>query len=813
MTTAGRKDRAVADRIAEVWGERTPFGREGRWPRRADRYLTVPGDQVERWVPSACALCSNGCGLDIAVTGGRIVGVRGREEDRVNHGRLGPKGLYGWQANHSTDRLTQPLARVGRTLQPVDWETAMSAVVNRSKEVLASHGPLAMAFYTSGQLFAEEYYAQALIARGGIGTPHLDGNTRLCTATAEWALIESFGSDGAPGSYTDIDLCDTLLLVGHNVAETQTVLWSRMLDRLHGPDRPRLIVIDPRLTPTAREADVHLAIRPGTNVAVLNALLHELISNDWVDRAFLGEHTVGFSDLARLAAQYPVEKAADICGVSADALRQAAQIIGSGQALVSTVLQGVYQSHQASAAAVQVNNINLVRGMIGRPGCSVFQMNGQPTAENTRETGADGTLPAYLNWQNDAHVQRLADAWNVDVLQIPHWSPPTHAMEIFRHCENGSIRFLWVTGTNPAVSLPELRRIRSIYGSDRLFLVVSDAFPTETTALADVVLPAAMWGEKTGCFTNADRTVHLSGKAVDPPGAARSDFDILLDYARRMGFTDRDGRPLLPWNRPEDAWNAFIALTKDRPCDQSALTYEKLRDSGGLQWPCTDRAPDGTDRLYTDHHFPTGADQCEDYGHDLVSGAQNEEDEYRAHDPDGRAFLKPAHYLPPHEPVDHNYPLRLTTGRTVYHWHTRTKTARSPQLQEAAPDMWVELHPEDASRAGINEGDLVRVTSRRGDLVAPAVLGGPRPGVVFAPFHYGYFDQADPDRHNRAANELTRTEWDPVSKQPVYKVTAVRLTKVADAATGGRPVVITERGLSALPDATTTDAAPLKEQP
>ncbi|MEU9499425.1 nitrate reductase [Streptomyces sp. NPDC048196] len=798
----------MADRTTDVWGARTPYGAGDRWPPRGDRYLTVPDDEVERWVPSACVLCSNGCGLDIAVAGGRMVGVRGREDDRVNHGRLGPKGLYGWQANHSGDRLTRPLVRTDGALRPADWETAMRAVTDRSKAVLAEHGPLAMAFYTSGQLFAEEYYAQALIARAGISTPHLDGNTRLCTATAEWALIESFGSDGAPGSYTDIDVCDTLLLVGHNVAETQTVLWSRMLDRLHGPDRPRLVVIDPRATPTAREADVHLALRPGTNVALLNALLHELIDHDRIDRAFLDAHTVGFPDLAEVTTQYPAEKAAAICGVPADDIRAAARIIGTGQRLVSTVLQGVYQSHQATAAAVQVNNLHLVRGMIGRPGCTVFQMNGQPTAENTRETGADGTLPAYFNWQNDAHVQQLADAWNVDALQIPHWSPPTHAMEIFRHCENGSIRFLWITGTNPAVSLPELHRIRAIYGSDRLFLVVSDAFPTETTALADVVLPAAMWGEKTGCFTNADRTVHLSERAVDPPGEARSDFDVLLDYARRMDLTDRDGRPLLPWSRPEEAWHDFIALTRGRPCDQSALTYDRLRNAGGIQWPCTDRAPDGTERLYTDHFFPTAADRCEDYGHDLTSGAQKDADTYRAHDPDGRAVLKAAHYLPPHEPVDERYPLQLTTGRTVHHWHTRTKTARSPQLQDAAPEMWVELHPEDAARAGIAEGDLVRVASRRGDLVAPALLRGPRPGVVFAPFHYGYFDQADPDRHNRAANELTRTEWDPVSKQPVYKVTAVRIVKVADAAVGGRPVVISEPGLSAV-----APPQPPKERP
>ncbi|MER6051513.1 nitrate reductase [Streptomyces sp. NPDC001793] len=774
----------MADRIGDVWGKRTPYPAGGSWPLRVDACLAIPHDHVERWVPSVCMLCSNGCGLDIAVSDGRIVGVRGRAQDRVNHGRLGPKGLFGWQAGHARDRLLHPQMRIDGALRRVDWDTAMTAVVERSQAVLSRHGPLAMAFYTSGQLFAEEHYAQALIARGGIGTPHLDGSTRLCTATARSALVESFGSDGDPGSYTDIDHCDTLFLVGHNVAESQTVLWARMLDRLHGPDRPRLIVVDPRLTPTARAADVHLPVRPGTNVALLNALLHELIRNDRIDRSFVDAHTTGFAELAGTVADYPAERAAEICGVPAHLVRRAAHLLGTAHHLVSTVLQGVYQSHQATAAAVQVNNINLVRGMIGRPGATVFQMNDQPSAENAREAGADGSLPAFLNWQNDAHVRRLADHWNVDTPRIPHWSP-THAMEIFRHCETGSIRFLWITGSNPAVSLPDLHRIRSVLGSDRLFLVVSDAFPTETTALADVVLPAAMWGEKTGCVTNADRTVHLSHKAVEPPGEARSDFAVLLDYARRMHLTDRDGGPLVRWHQPEDAWHDFIALTEGRPCDQSALTYERLRGSDGVQWPCTESAPDGTERLYTDHVFPTAADRCADYGHDLATGAQHEPDEYRLHDPAGRAVLKAAHYLPPHELPDEDHPLQLTTGRCVYHWRTRTRTARVPELDDAAPEVWVELHPDDAHSRDIAEGDLVRVSSRQGEIEAPAVLRGSRPGLVFVPFHYGYFDRTDPGRHDRAANELTHTAWDPVSKQPVYKATPVRLTKVADAAEPG----------------------------
>jgi anaerobic selenocysteine-containing dehydrogenase len=338
------------------------------------------------------------------------------------------------------------------------------------------------------------------------------------------------------------------------------------------------------------------------------------------------------------------------------------------------------------------------------------------------------------------------------------------------------------------VSLPELPRIRSILAQDRLFLVVSDAFLTETAQLADVVLPAALWGEKTGCFTNADRTVHLSEKAVDAPGEARSDFDILLDYARRMDLRDKDGGPLVKWSTPEQAWNAFTAITRGRPCDQSALTHDKLRRGNGIQWPCTQTAPAGTERLYADHRFATQPDYCEDYGHDLLTGAENEVDEYRAHDPAGRAVLKAAEYRPPHEPVDDDYPLQLTTGRTVYHWHTRTKTRRARQLDAAAPRVWVEVCPTDAHSLGIAEGDLVRVDSRRGSIQAPARLSGARPGMVFAPFHYGYFDTPagnEPDGAPSAANEATRTEWDPVSKQPILKVTAVRVTKITPA--DGRP--------------------------
>ncbi|MGH3805433.1 MAG: molybdopterin-dependent oxidoreductase [Pseudonocardiaceae bacterium] len=359
-----------------------------------------------------------------------------------------------------------------------------------------------------------------MIAHGAIGTNHVDGNTRLCTATAAEALKESFACDGQPGSYRDVDHADVIALYGHNVAETQTVLWMRMLDRLAGPNPPKLICVDPRETPVAAAATVHLAPLPGTNVALMNGLLHEIIRNDWVDGDYLTAYTVGYDELATQVEDYPPQRVAEICQVPAEQIREAARILGTAERLLSTVLQGFYQSHQAIAAAVQVNNVHLIRGMLGKPGAGILQMNGQPTAQNTRECGADGDLPGFRNWANDSHVAELARIWNIEQMQIPHYSPPTHLMQIMRYAEQGTIRFLWVSGTNPAVSLPELSRIRSILSQRRLFLVVQDLFLTETATLADVVLPAATWEEKTGTFTNVDRTVHLSEKAVEPAGRA-----------------------------------------------------------------------------------------------------------------------------------------------------------------------------------------------------------------------------------------------------------------------------------------------------
>ncbi len=789
------------DRIAEPWGTRTPYAPGEEWPVRVDTHLEegVTPDQVHRWVQSATILHSNGDGLDIAVKDGRIVGVRGRAEDRVNHGRLGPKDLFGWQANNSPDRLTRPLVRENGRLVETDWDTAMNRVVNRTKQLLAEQGPSAISFYTTGQLFLEEYYTLGLIAHGGIGTNHVDGNTRLCTATAAEALKASFACDGQPGSYTDIDHCDVIALYGHNMAETQTVLWTRVLDRLAGRNPPKVVCVDPRMTPVARAATVHLAPRPGTNLALANGLLHEIITNGWYDAEYVRAHTVGFSELQMRVKDYPPERVAEICDVPVEKIREAADVLGSAERLLSTVLQGFYQANQATAAAVQVNNINIIRGMLGKPGCGILQMNGQPTAQNTREAGADGDFPAFRNWSNDAHVSELARIWNVDPMQIPHMSPPTHCMQMFRYAENGSIKLMWVNGTNPAVSLPELRRIRSILAQERLFLVVQDIFLTETAQLADVVLPAATWGEKTGTFTNVDRTVHISDKAVEPPGEAKPDLDIFIDFSRRLGLKDKHGQPLVKWNTPEEAFEAWKECSKGRPCDYSGMSYEKLRGGSGIQWPCNEENPDGTERIYVDGKFWSDPEYCESYGRDLVTGALLDEVEYKAMNPSGRAVLKAAEYVPPHEEPDDEHPFALMTGRTLYHFHTRTKTARAPQLQAAAPQVWVEVAPADATALGLSEGDLVRVSTPRGHIEAQVRVCGIRQGTLFVPFHYGYWDSSgghEPDGYETAGNELTITDWDPASKQPIFKTAKAKLTFVrkgdgpapAPTTTGSRPV-------------------------
>lgn len=766
----GSTSYASRDAVEDLWGPRT--GYKGRWPVRIDEHYE---EEPEKWVQSACVMCSNGCGMDVGVKDGRIVGVRGREVDRVNHGRLGPKGLYAWKSLRHEDRLKYPMIRKHGKLERATWDEAMELIVSKSKNIqkrLTNHG---IAFYTSGQLFLEEYYALAMVGKAGLNTLHMDGNTRLCTATAAASMRENFGSDGQPGSYTDIDHTACIMLVGHNMSATQTVLWARILDRLEGSDPPQLIVIDPRKSNSAKAATLHLAPRIGTNCALLNGIEYLLFKKGYVNEEYIKKYVVGRDALKKVVDEYHPEKVAEITGVSVADIEKAADILGRSPSLLSTCLQGVYQSNQATASACQVNNINLLLGHIGKPGSGIFQMNGQPTAQNNREAGCDGEFPGFRNFGNPNHMRELADLWNIPYERLPHWNEPTHVQNILTYINSGLIEMLWVSGTNPLVSLPNLPKAREIFTKESLFLVVQDIFPTETSAVADVVLPAAAWGEKTGCFTNVDRTVHIAHKAVEPPGEARSDLGIFLDYSRRMDFRDKDDQPLMQFKEPEEAFEAWKKISKGRPCDYSGMTYEKLSQGSGIQWPCNEQYPDGQERLFGDGVFFTDTEYCESFGHDLETGAPLTKPQYDALNPAGRAILKSCHYQPEAEAVNEEFPLQLSTGRRTRHFHTRTKTGRTKELQDADPESYIQISEHDASNLGIQDGDMVIAKSRRGEIELEARVGLMAKGQVFIPFHYGYFDSKD--GRARAANELTQERWDPVSKQPMFKSGALSVKK------------------------------------
>lgn len=737
---------------------------------RIDRNLGIDGEP-DKWVHSACILCSNGCGLDIGVKDGKIVGVRGDPQHPVNFGHLGPKGENGWVANNSSRRGTTPMIRryKGGPLEPVGWPEAMDFFIDNFNAALAQ-GHENLACYNSGQLTLEEFYTLGKLWRGGLQSSSIDGNTRLCTATSATGLMANFGADGPVASYADIDQAQLLCLYGHNVAEVQTVLWERMLAAKRN-NGARIIVADPRKTPTVLQgADLHLQLKAGTNVALMNGIIHLLIARGYVKREFIEAHTVGFDELQAVTAEYPPERVAEICDIAQQDLETAAEWIGTTPRMVSTVLQGFYQSVEATASSSLVNSVHLLMGAIGKPGAGPLLMAGQPSAMSNREVGAGGSFPAYRNPHNESHMRELCELWNLDFDQF-HPEMPKDILLMMETAERGEIEFMWVIGTNPLVSLPDQNRTRKIL--DKLFVVVQDPFvDAESVDIADLYLPAAMWGEKSGCVTNAERSVNLLLKAVEPPGEARTDFDIFIDVARRLGFKDRDGKPLIGFKTPADAFDEWRRVSKGRPCDYSGMSYELILKKGAVRWPCNDRYPEGAERLYEDLHFWTGIDACETYGANFLTGNKHTRAEYEKLDPKGKAFLKPAQYRRQPNPTTPDFPYLLITGRVVYHFHTRTKTGRSAALNSRAPHAYVEIHPRDATALEISTEDKVEINSVHGRWEGPAiVVDTVRPGEVFVPFHYGNGAQS--------ANQHTWYARDAVSFQPQFKSSPVMLRRLS----------------------------------
>ncbi len=687
----------------------------------------------DRWVATTCGYCSVGCGMFVGVKDGRAVSVRGNPHHPVNLGKLCPKGLSEHYTLEAPNRARHPLLRKNGKLMPVDWDEALDTMVGKFRAVQEKHGPNALGVISTGQLVTEEFYTLGKLVQLGFGTRNFDGNTTLCMASAVSGYKRSFGSDGPPGAYEDLQKADVVFLIGANIADNHPILCQH----LEANPSKTLIVADPRVTKTAMMADLYLPLKPRSDMALINGLIHILIRAGAIDRAYISRHTTGFEELEKSVARYSPDYVSRITGLSEDLILRTASLYGGAEAAFIGWTMGVNHSTQGAETVNAINNLALITGNIGRPGASPFSITGQCNAMGTREAGFTSSLPGYRKFESGDDREALAKLWNIPAERIPAMRGLAYP-DIIEAAVAKRIRALWVIATNPIVSFPNLDVLKQ--GLETLeFLVVQDGFhPTPTSEMAHLVLPAAIWGEKEGTYTNSERRVSKVNRAVNPPGQARADFDIYLALARKLGCYDE----LFPdWAGPRDAFEEWKCVSAGRLCDYSGITYELLEQHGGIQWPFPENAEGlETTRLYSDGHFPTE---------------------------EGKARLLPVQWEPFPEQPNPRFPLILNTGRTVEHWHTRTKTAQVPILERMSPNAWLEMNPLDAASLHLKPHDRVDVQSARGVVrgVELRVTEIVAPGQVFMPFHFVETN----------VNQVTQSAFDPISREPNYKQCAVNV--------------------------------------
>jgi nitrate reductase (cytochrome) len=713
------------------------------------------------WHKTVCRYCGAGCGVELGVEGGKAVAVRGDQQNTINKGLMCVKGFYLHQVVTAPNRLKTPLIRKDGRLVEATWDEAMTLVASRFRETIDQHGPDAVAFYGSGQAQTEESYLANKLFKGCIGTNNIDGNPRLCMASAVAGYIQSFGSDEPVGTYDDIEQTDLFLLIGTNTAEAHPVLYERLAARKRAAPGTKFIFIDPRKTPTNRIVDLHLQVKPGYDLAIMNAIAHVLVKENLIDQQFLkesvnfndGQKEITFDEYKAFLAKFTPEYAAEQAGVKAADIVEAARMFGKAPTAMSMWCMGVNQRVSGVFLNNLIHNIHLLTGKLGKPGCDSFSLTGQPNAcGGIREGGAlSHLLPGHRMVANEQHRKEVAEIWGVPAENIKP-APGKHTIAMFTAAGTGDIKALWVMCTNPAHTLPNLNKYRP--AMERTFMVVSEAFhPTETSKLADVVLPVAFWGEKEGVYTCTERRAQHLAKALEPPPGVRWDGDVLIDFAKRLGY----GQHFAHYTGPESVWTEYLLMTKGRTLDFSGATYARLRKERGLRWPVPTESHPGTGHRFVagDPLFPA----------DKAAGRRM----YFYGKPDGKAVVFARPDKGPEEPVDAQFPVAMTTNRVLEHWHTITMTGQIPQLNRAAGNAYVEINPDDARDWRIADRELVRVVTRRGMLELPArVIDRPRAGSVCVPFHW-------PDK---LANVLCNDAVDPVSFEPEYKVAACRIEKI-----------------------------------
>ncbi len=698
---------------------------------------------------STCCYCGVGCGVIIEHENNRITGVRGNPEHPANFGRLCTKGsTLHLTARHET-RLLYPQLRTSKTepRQRIGWDDALAHAAKQFANAIEQHGPDSVAFYISGQLLTEDYYLFNKLAKGLIGTNNVDTNSRLCMSSAVAAYKQTLGADAPPCCYDDFALTDCLLIAGSNPAYAHPIAFRRIEDAKKANPNLKMIVVDPRRTDTASMADIHLAILPGTDIWLFNAMLHVLLWDGLTDNAFIQNHTEGFDALREHVREITPAVAAQVCGIKAEEIVAAARLWGQSPRAMSLWCQGLNQSHHGTHNGAALIALSLATGKIGKPGSGPFSLTGQPNAMGGREVGGlANLLSAHRDMANPEHRKEVAALWGID--DVPS-QPGLTAVELFKAVNEGKIKALWIACTNPAQSMPDQNLIHDALAKCD-YVVLQEAYGhTETTPYADLLLPATSWGEKEGTVTNSERRITRVQAAVAAPGETRHDWQIVRDFALQLGqhLTHKPAAKMFDYPTPESVFSEHAETTRGRDLDITGLNYAILETQGPQQWPFPEGATEGRARLYEDHQFVT---------------------------PNGKArFVVPVQTTTV-EKTDARYPLHLLTGRLRDQWHGMSRTGTVARLYNHVDEPRIEMNQADMERRGIGNGTLVRIKSRRASIVMRALSSTEmRPGQTFISMHWG-----ENVLGHAGANALMHGGFDPYSKQPELKHAAVQVEVV-----------------------------------
>ena len=714
---------------------------------------------------STCPYCGVGCGVIIESTGAQITGVRGDPDHPANFGRLCTKGSTlhhtATAAVTMQTRLLHPMQRLqrGQAPQRVSWDHALGVATRKFAQVVQDHGPDAVGFYISGQLLTEDYYVFNKLAKGLIGTNNVDTNSRLCMSSAVAGYKTTLGADAPPACYDDVNHTDCIFIVGSNTAWAHPILFRRIEDAKRANPLMKIIVADPRRTDTAEIADLFLPIQPGTDVMLFNGMLHTMLGEGWTDAAYIAAHTNDFEALKTTVRDCTPERVAQVCGISKEALHQAAKWFATGAsgdpqrraATLSLYCMGLNQSSSGTAKNAALINLHLATAQIGKPGAGPFSLTGQPNAMGGREVGGMANLlSGHRDLANPAHRAEVAALWGV--ADVPS-KPGKTAIEMFQAAADGEIKALWIACTNPAQSMPDQATVRRALERAEL-VIVQEAFATTTTCeYADLLLPATTWGEKTGTVTNSERRISRVRPAVAAPGETRHDWSIATEFAQLLEAALAQPPKLFNYPTPESIWNEHRESTRGRDLDITGMSYAML-DAGAQQWPLRTGESVGKARLYEDGLFPTK---------------------------DGKAQFANTVYHPVAEPREARYPFSLTTGRLRDQWHGMSRTGTLGRLFGHVAEPSIQMHPQDMARRQLTDGDLVHVTSKRGSILVPVQAGAELAlGQTFIAMHWGEECLSGVGAQGErlmGVNALTNSAFCPTSKQPELKHTAIKILK------------------------------------